>query len=811
MVKDWAERDRKVSLTTAGRRPALAAIPITRFGKYRLIGKLGHGGMAEVFLAYVDGPAGFRKLVVIKRLHEHLLDEPGFLDMFLDEARLAARLNHPNVVQTYEVDEIDGQLYLAMEYLDGQPLDRIRKRCTAHGVICPPRVAARVAIGALEGLSYAHGLTDYDGTPLEVVHRDISPHNVFVTYEGSVKLLDFGIAKASTHLSETQAGVVKGKLAYIAPEQGRGHPIDQRADLWSMGVVLWESLANRRLFQGGNDRATLSAALLDPIPDLREVALGVPEALARVCEKALYRDPDRRYQTAREMKDDLEAYLASEQPRSTRGEVSTFVKGLFSDLIKQHRKILERCLSDSPHPPSLGATSGAGQTPSRVRADSGARASPTPSEVSYTARKAEPWPDAAPFNRETTPSASGSFPTSTPSVTPSGSPRPEPHFQSSLWAPETHDPPPTDREGPLDPLEPQGPLDPLEPAEPFVSQTPVSDPSIPSLPSLTPSGPLAVDPDVEEEDLTPTSYRSASNRVQDIDALLEEIPEPPPPLEATGSNDLRSKVAPQKGSERFRLTPWRAGLFAGLLLLAAISTCLLIDAFSPPPADTIATSPPSGDDELPEPEVPARAPLPDQPVPVASELPAAVATPPTTEGTAPEEPSGDETETTEPRPETPSGHEPEVPSGDETETTEPRPATRPARSPAGERASPAVKTASARPRRPAKRARAAPEEPSPSDGDEPAARPPAKTAAPPAVEPSSPEEEEGFGYLRLDTIPWSKVSLGGRMLGTTPLLKQKLPAGTHVLSLNNPEAGITTTYRVTIRPGETTIRRLGLE
>ncbi len=329
------------------RRVPISVIPITPYGKYTLIGKLGHGGMAEVFLAYVAGPAGFRKLAVIKRLHPNLEEEPGFIDMFLDEARLAARLSHPNVVQTYEVGDVERSHFIAMEYLEGQGLDRIRQRCHRSGQCLTPPLAARMISEALSGLHYAHELRDFDGTELGVIHRDISPQNVFVTYEGGVKLLDFGIAKAATHVVETRTGVIKGKFAYIAPEQARSGKIDRRADIWSMGVVLWEVLAGRRLFKGPNDVATLNESLTKTVPSIREIKPEVPEALEEICTKALMRDREQRYQTALEMKNDLRQYLMSEARDVAREDVAAFVKDLFGDVILQTRQVIKTCLSDA--------------------------------------------------------------------------------------------------------------------------------------------------------------------------------------------------------------------------------------------------------------------------------------------------------------------------------------------------------------------------------------------------------------------------------------------------------------------------------
>ena len=256
---------------------SLVAVPPQPFDKYTLIGKLGHGGMAEVNLAVADGKGGFRKLTVIKRLHRHLAMEPGFVEMFLDEARLAARLNHPHCVQTYEVGDHDDNHFLAMEYLDGQGLERLLRISGQLGLSMPVAESARIVADALDGLAYAHELTDFDGTELGVVHRDISPQNIFVTYNGVVKLLDFGIAKAATHIVETKTGVIKGKYAYIAPEQALGQQVDARSDLWSMGVVLWECLTGRRLFKSVNELATLHETLQGEI----KLPSATPSACAR--------------------------------------------------------------------------------------------------------------------------------------------------------------------------------------------------------------------------------------------------------------------------------------------------------------------------------------------------------------------------------------------------------------------------------------------------------------------------------------------------------------------------------------------------
>jgi serine/threonine-protein kinase len=276
----------------------------TGVGRYRYIAMLAEGGMADVYLAVTKGQANFEKLVVIKELRAALAQDPTFVQMFLDEARLAARLNHPNVVQTYEVGSEGSRHFIAMELLEGVPyvrLTRLRDRI-------PPPLAIHVRILAdvLYGLHYAHELVDYDGKPLSVVHRDVSPQNVMLTFAGGVKLLDFGIAKAALSV-EQRPDDFKGKLAYMAPEQALLEDVDRRADIFSVGVMLWEAVARRRLWENVPDKYERLVA--GELPELLRVRPDASKRLANVCERALARDPDARYQTAAEMANDLEEWL----------------------------------------------------------------------------------------------------------------------------------------------------------------------------------------------------------------------------------------------------------------------------------------------------------------------------------------------------------------------------------------------------------------------------------------------------------------------------------------------------------------------
>ncbi|WP_159397307.1 bifunctional serine/threonine-protein kinase/ABC transporter substrate-binding protein [Sorangium cellulosum] len=282
-------------------------------GKYRLIAKLGRGGMGDVFLAVAHGPGSFNKLVVVKRHRGVTGESDKVVSMFLDEAKLSARLNHPNIVQTYEVAQDDDGYFTVMEYLDGKPLSGLIRAVAQRDAGAEDftrGVWLRIVADMLSGLHHAHELRDYDGTPLGIVHRDVSPHNIFVTFDGAVKLLDFGVAKAAINESLTETGKLKGKTSYMAPEQALNSPtIDRRADIFVAGIVLWELLTQERLFGGDAVDALWKLASLDDLPSPSRVVAALPPALDAIVAKALDRDPARRFQTAQEMRESLEVYL----------------------------------------------------------------------------------------------------------------------------------------------------------------------------------------------------------------------------------------------------------------------------------------------------------------------------------------------------------------------------------------------------------------------------------------------------------------------------------------------------------------------
>jgi eukaryotic-like serine/threonine-protein kinase len=307
-------------------------LSVSSLGKYEIIRKLAVGGMAELFLARQSGPKGFSKRVVIKRLLPGLTSDQTLITMFLDEARLAARLNHANVVQIYDLGSEDGSYFIAMEYVHGRNLAELQNEEVERGAAIPHGVVAYIVSRICRGLHYAHTLTDQARRPLQVVHRDVSPHNVIVSFQGAVKLLDFGIAKAASRAAETQAGLLKGKYAYMAPEQCKGELVDHRSDIFAAGIVLYELVCRRRLFRRNSDLATMHAVIEDPIPPPSAVHDEVPDELEAVIMRALNRRPEERYQSAQEMQVELEQALQANHWAMGPDQVADYIRGIFPDV-----------------------------------------------------------------------------------------------------------------------------------------------------------------------------------------------------------------------------------------------------------------------------------------------------------------------------------------------------------------------------------------------------------------------------------------------------------------------------------------------
>jgi eukaryotic-like serine/threonine-protein kinase len=277
--------------------------------RYRVIEKLESGGMAEVFRAESTGLQGFRKQVAIKRVLPHLGRKSKFISMFLDEARLSAQLSHSNCVQVFDIGVGDDAYFIVMEFVDGANLKSIATSMRNQGRTFPIPVAAYIAHEICKGLSYAHELADRSGMSLHLVHRDVSPPNVLVTKYGEVKIVDFGLAKASSQLEKSEPGIIKGKFSYLSPEAALGQEVDHRADIFAVGIILWELLGSQRLFAAESDVQILYKVQAAKVPPISQINRSVPPELERILQRALARDRDERYSTARELGQELSRFL----------------------------------------------------------------------------------------------------------------------------------------------------------------------------------------------------------------------------------------------------------------------------------------------------------------------------------------------------------------------------------------------------------------------------------------------------------------------------------------------------------------------
>ncbi len=313
-----------------------------RLGRYVLGPRLGAGGTASVYLAREALDDGQGRIVGLKVIHDHLLEEADFVRMFIDEANLAQRMSHPNVVRVFEFGKEGESLFLAMEYLHGQPLSRVFERLAEQNQRLPFDLVMWVGARAADGLHHAHQLKGDDGQPLVVIHRDVSPQNVFVTYDGQVKLIDFGIAKAEGRLAKTTLGRIKGKFSYMAPEQVLGSEFDQRADLFALGATLYELTVGVRLFAGDDQTDTLQKLLFEKIPDPAERAPDVPSELSAILRKALAPEPEGRYSTAAEISRDLDALLATRGVPNGQPALARLMTTLFATEQRDRLKAIEQ-------------------------------------------------------------------------------------------------------------------------------------------------------------------------------------------------------------------------------------------------------------------------------------------------------------------------------------------------------------------------------------------------------------------------------------------------------------------------------------
>ncbi len=302
-----------------------------RLGSYTTFRRLASGGMGEIFLATLRGPSGFEKVVVVKRILPHFASDADFVSMFLNEARLAATLSHPNIIQVFDAGKTEDSYYFAMEYLHGADLGQILRAAAAKKAAIPLEHVLTIIMAAAAGLHHAHIAQGADGTPRQIIHRDVSPSNVMVTDEGGIKILDFGIAKALAATNVTREGTRKGKVSYMSPEQCLGVPLDARSDIFALGILLYEASMMRRLFRGDNEFATMNMITSGQVPLPTNVRADYPVELERIVLKALTIDRNSRYATALEMHDDLERFAAEQGLRSSAPAAGRYVRELFGE------------------------------------------------------------------------------------------------------------------------------------------------------------------------------------------------------------------------------------------------------------------------------------------------------------------------------------------------------------------------------------------------------------------------------------------------------------------------------------------------
>jgi len=339
-----------VGTQDGGAASQLGADQLIPFGKYLLLNRVSVGATAAVYRAKIQGEAGFERLVAIKRILPHMAGDPGFIETFVREAKIAARLNHTNICPIYELGKVGESIYMAMEYVAGKDLSRVNRAIAEQGKTMPPVMCAWLASRLCEGLEYAHTLKDARGKPTGIIHRDLSPSNIVISYEGQLKLIDFGVAKATGRAQQTNVDALKKKLGYMSPEMVRGKVVDQRSDVFGVGIALFEMITGKRLFSGKDDMATLSMVGKAAAPAPSTLVPDVPEELEQIVMKALAREPEDRYQSAGDMNDALISYLAQTAPTYGTRQLAQWMEASFAREMAQERRTISELLEASNRP-----------------------------------------------------------------------------------------------------------------------------------------------------------------------------------------------------------------------------------------------------------------------------------------------------------------------------------------------------------------------------------------------------------------------------------------------------------------------------
>jgi hypothetical protein len=336
------------------------------FGNYLLLDRVNIGGMAEVWRAKSFGAGGFERIVAIKRILPNIAEDEEFITMFIDEAKITVQLTHANIAQIYELDNKVGSYYIAMEYVSGKDMRAVFDRCRKRGEPAPIPLSCYAIAQCCEGLDYAHRAKDKQGRDMGIVHRDVSPQNALISYDGEVKVIDFGIAKAAGKATKTQAGILKGKFGYMSPEQIRGLPLDGRSDIFAIGVCLYEMLTGERLFVGDSDFSVLEKVRKVEVLPPSHFNRKIPEALEKIVMKALAKDVDDRYQYASELAEDLRAFMYSTNNGYTRKDLAAFMRATFAeDYEKEKARLAEYAEIKAPEGmlAAMEMTFGVGQVP----------------------------------------------------------------------------------------------------------------------------------------------------------------------------------------------------------------------------------------------------------------------------------------------------------------------------------------------------------------------------------------------------------------------------------------------------------------
>lgn len=332
--------------------------PVRRFGRYLLVKKLAVGGMAEIWLALQESVAGFKRFVVVKKILGHLIEREEFVSMFLDEARTTVQLNHPNIVKVYDLGEADGSYFLSMEYIDGETLAALTLRAARKRTPITPELAARIIADAARALHFAHTLKGHDGRNLAIIHRDISPQNILLSYEGEVKVVDFGIAKAASQSEHTQAGMLKGKYSYMSPEQIQGQPLDGRSDVFALAITLYELVTGTRLFKHDSELMILEMVTKHEVPPPSSINPMVSTELDQIIAKGLAKDRDQRFASAEAFQVALEEHLSRSEQSTAGHDLGRLMQQLFADHVAEKTLIreiasepnFEETYSESPPP-----------------------------------------------------------------------------------------------------------------------------------------------------------------------------------------------------------------------------------------------------------------------------------------------------------------------------------------------------------------------------------------------------------------------------------------------------------------------------